>query len=141
MFVLVTGRVINRLNKVYAMHFRGLISKLAVWVGLASMLTACGGVSLWPFGDDDEAGARSRGPSGSTEYRCDKGRKFYVKVTEAGKTAWLVLPDREVLLNQAEVGRYSNGITTLALEGEAATLDDGYKRDYNDCKANLPAKK
>ena len=122
------------------MHFWGLISKLAVMAGLASMLTACGGFSLWPFGDD-EVGARSRGPAGSTEYRCDKGRKFYVKVADAGKTAWLVLSDREVLLNQAEAGRYSNGITTLVLEGETATLDDGYKRDYNDCKANLPAKK
>lgn len=118
----------------------GAYGKLLLLLVLGSLLSACGGFRIWPFGGDN-ADARSRGPGGSTEYRCDKGRKFYVKLENAGKAAWLILPDREVLLNRTDAGSYSNGITTLVLEGEAARLDDGYKHDYQHCQATLPAKK
>lgn len=123
-----------------SVRLAGVPGKFSLLLLLGSLLSACGGFSVWPFGGDD-ADVRSRGPAGSTEYLCDKGRKFYVKLENAGKAAWLVLPDREVLLNKTEAGPYSNGITTLALEGEAAKLDDGYKHEYNNCQANLPAKK
>lgn len=107
-------------------------------IALLSMgLSACGGFKVWPFGADD-ATATSRGPAGSTEYQCDKSKRFYVKPQDGG--VWLVLPDRELQLSKAAEGQFSNGITKLSLQGENATLDDGYKHDFNNCKINLPAK-
>lgn len=98
------------------------------------MLSGCGGFSLWPFGGDDEV-TTSKGPAGSTEYQCDKGRKFYVRMQDSGNVAWLILPDREVGLNKTEgAGHFSNGITTLAIEGDTAKLDDGYKHEFANCK-------
>lgn len=116
------------------------VAKSVLVVGLLATLSACGGFSLWPFGGG-EGDVRHSGPAGSTPYLCDKGRKFYVKQVDAGKAAWLILPDREILLNKTDSGAYSNSITTLLLEGEGAKLDDGYKHDYNDCKINLPVNK
>ncbi|MCB5190584.1 hypothetical protein LG198_07585 [Methylobacillus arboreus] len=122
-----------------AVRLTGWSGKFLLLVLMASMLSACGGFSLWPFGEDD-ADVRSRGPAGSTEYVCDKGRKFYVRLQDGGNAAWLVLPDREVLLNKTEAGQYSNSIAKLEIEGETATLDDGYKHDYDNCKVNQPTK-
>lgn len=123
----------NRVTQVFSANFTLLAAAL-----LSLSLTACGGFSVWPFGGD-EATATSRGPAGSTEYQCDKSKRFYVKPQDGG--VWLVLPDRELQLSKSAEGQFSNGITKLSIDGENATLDDGYKHDFNNCKANLPAKK
>ncbi|SNR62240.1 hypothetical protein SAMN05192560_0197 [Methylobacillus rhizosphaerae] len=106
---------------------------------MACTLSACGGASMWPFGEDE---VRTRGPAGSTEYVCDKDRKFYVLIQDSGNTVWLALPDRELSLEKGEAaGQYGNGITKLVIEGDTAQLDDGYKHDFNNCQVSAPAKK
>ncbi|MCB5188697.1 hypothetical protein LG200_11875 [Methylobacillus caricis] len=118
-----------------------LLRTLVLTLSSTFMLSGCGGFSLWPFGEDDAA-KTSRGPAGSTEYQCDKGRKFYVRIQDGGNVAWLVLPDREVGLNKTEgAGQFSNGITTLAIEGDIAKLEDGYKHEFANCKVPQAAPK
>ena len=85
-------------------------------------------------------------PANSTEYVCDKGRKFYVRLIDSGASAWLILPEREVSLAKVASanGRYSNGITTLEIDGTNATLDDGPANLFKGCKVpgkEEPAKK
>lgn len=100
---------------------------------LALLLTACGSVSkMWPFGDDKAAGANSR--SNATAYHCDGGKRFHVRLVDNGAAAWLILPDREVLLDKTSGNRYSNGIAVLDLEGSEASLKDGDKPAYTGCK-------
>ncbi|HEX5538507.1 MAG TPA: MliC family protein [Methylophilaceae bacterium] len=112
-------------------------------VGLSMVLSACSSIKLWPFGEDkpvEQAGQ----PANATEYQCEGGKKFYVRMLDQGKTAWLILPLREVALPAVAAGsggRYSNGITTLNTKGNEATLEDGQDNSYKACKATAKAAK
>ena len=99
---------------------------------LALLLPACGSVGkMWPFGEDKSAGNRSN----ATAYQCDGGKRFQLRLVDNGAAAWLILPDREVLLDKtAGANRYSNGIAVLDLEGSEAKLKDGDKPTYSGCK-------
>lgn len=109
-------------------------------VGLALLLPGCGGGKLWPF-DGDGATTSSRKPANATEYQCDGGKRFYVRMMDNGATAWLILPDREVALAKASSGsRYSNGIAVLEINGSEAALADGTVT-YSGCKVPAPAAK
>lgn len=109
---------------------------VALWAsfGLVLLLAGCGGGKLWPFGEDNPQG-RSNAPANSTEYQCNGGKKFYVRMLDNGSTAWLILPDREVSLAKTASGRYSNGISTLGITGNEATLDVNPTVSLTDCKA------
>lgn len=105
--------------------------------GLVLLLGGCGGGKLWPFGEDQAQG-RSNAPANSTEYQCSGGKKFYVRMLDKGNTAWLILPGREVSLAKTASGpaaRYSNGISTLSMNGNEATLDVSPTVSLTDCKA------
>lgn len=82
-------------------------------------------------------------PEGSTEYRCAKGELFFVKLIDNGVSAWLIYPDREVLLTKATGAdmRYSNGIAILDIGKDGATLNDGPAIAYTDCKVPVAEKK
>ena len=101
------------------------------------LLAGCSSVNLWPFGKGSSP-AEAQIPPNSTEYVCDKGRKFYVRMIDNNTAAWLILPDREVSLVKvgSAGGSYSNGITTLHIDGKDATLDDGKANAFVDCKAS-----
>ena len=103
-------------------------------LGLVLLLAGCGGGKLWPFGEDKPQG-RSNAPANSTEYQCNGGKKFYVRMLDSGNTAWLILPDREVSLAKTASGRYSNGISTLSINGNEATLEVSATVSLTDCKA------
>lgn len=102
-------------------------------LGLVLLLAGCGGGKLWPFGEDKPQ-ARSNAPANSTEYQCSGGKKFYVRMLDNGNTAWLILSEREVSLAKTASGRYSNGISTLSITGDEATLEVSATVSMTDCK-------
>lgn len=117
------------------------VNKRYIHVGLAMLLAGCGSMStdkLWPFGDSS-SGGKSYVPPNATEYQCNGGKRFFVRMLDNGATAWLILPDREVGLAKASSGnRYSNGIAVLEINGGEASLTDGTV-SYSGCKVPAPA--
>ncbi len=99
------------------------------------VMSGCGGVDLWPFGTKE--GERSRAPADATEYRCDAGKRFYLRGVKDGASAWVILPEREFRLDKvasASGARYSNGSATLETKGDAASLNDGPGAVYTGCR-------
>lgn len=93
-------------------------------------------IKVWPFGDDDAAVDRTT-PQNSTKYVCDAGKKLYVRTLNNGESVWLILTDREFGLDKvaSDTGkRYSNGNSTLNINGDEATFDDGPTTAYKGCK-------
>jgi uncharacterized protein YceK len=87
-----------------------------------TLLTGCGSVSLWPFGES-ETSEKSRKPANATEYRCDGAKSFYVRNLDGG-AVWLIAPDREIRLDKQPDGRYGVGKVMLEISSEGATLTD-----------------
>ena len=101
----------------------------------AAILGGCGGADLWPFGAREVE--RSRVPVNSTEYLCDAGKRFYLRILNNGASAWVILREREFRLDKAASGsgtRYSNGSSTLDMSGSEATLNDGPQAVFTGCK-------
>ena len=91
-------------------------------------------VNLWPFGNSADA-PRVYKPANSTEYLCEKGKKFYIRILDNGANIWLMLSDREVLL--AKVGNekvYSNGISRLDMTSPEVSLEASAENRYIGCK-------
>lgn len=91
-------------------------------------------VNVWPFGED--TGERSIVPENSVEYQCAEGKKFYVRMIDKGGAAWVILKDREVSLPKVagEGEKYSNGVSTLSINGTEARLDESPTSVYIECK-------
>jgi uncharacterized protein YceK len=87
-----------------------------------TLLTGCGSVSLWPFGES-EYSEKSRKPSNAAEYRCDGAKSFYVRNLDGG-AVWLIAPDREIRLDKQPDGRYGVGKVRLEISSDGATLTD-----------------
>lgn len=122
------------------MHFSGRSALLLVAIPL--FVAGCSGFKVWPFGDS-EAPRTSRGLENATEYRCDAGKVFHVRYLDAGKSTWLILPERQVRLDRVagDSGtRYSNGIAELRVSGDEAVLTDGPAISYSGCKSGIPVK-
>jgi membrane-bound inhibitor of C-type lysozyme len=100
-------------------------------------LSACSSMSVdkvWPFGEEEGKG-QPRRLANATEYQCEGGKRFHVRMADGGNTAWLIFPDREVALaKQAASTRYSNGVAVLEINGAEATLKDG-AATFNGCKS------
>jgi len=122
-------------QKVSDMNNRFILKTCLAPISLLLMLAGCSSVNLWPLGGGSTSG-QAPIPANSTEYVCDKGRKFYVRLIDSGASAWLILPEREVSLAKVASanGRYSNGITTLEIDGTNAALDDGPANLFKGCK-------
>lgn len=101
-------------------------------------LSACGGVQIWPGSNDVQVDPRT--PAESTEYQCDKGRKFYVKLVDKGESVWMILADREFGMAKTGPNAYGNGVSSLTMEGSTAVFNDGYQGSYSNCavKASTP---
>lgn len=120
-------------------NFR-VFAPLAIAVASAS-LAACSSVSdlkVWPFNQSSPVAAQ--GPANATEYQCNEGKHFYVRMLDNGNAAWLIYPDREVSLGKSGTGtRYTNGVATLDINGGEASLVDGPLK-YSDCKVPVTKK-
>jgi len=98
--------------------------KLHLVVALALLSAGCGGsINVWPFGTSGPV-ETSRAHADATEYRCDAGKRFWVRRLEGGD-AWLIAPDRELRLARSGAeGRYAAGKVVLQVSGPTATLVD-----------------
>lgn len=97
-------------------------------------------MKVWPFGGSADA-PRVYQPVNSVPYMCEGNKKFFVRMLDKGASAWLILPDREVLLAQSGASKvYTNGISKLDLTTEDVTLDVNETTRYVACKANGLAK-
>lgn len=113
-----------------------------LWLALPLWVAGCGGFKIWPFGES-EAPRASRGPENAAEFRCDAGKVFHVRYLDGGKSAWVILPDRQVRLDRvaAEAGnRYSNGIAVLHVGVAGATLTDGTAISFTGCRTGTATK-
>ena len=99
---------------------------------LAMAASGCSG-GWWPFGRS--GGEANRIPSGASEFVCAEGKRLIVRFDDGAKSAWVFLPDREFRLQQSgSPDRYTNGVTTLSLQGDSAHLDSEGSRQFADCK-------
>lgn len=117
-------------------------SNCLVMIGIPLLVAGCGSINVWPFGESKSQSV-ARGPENATEYRCDGGKLFHVRTLEAGKSVWVILPDRQVRLDRVatEAGnRYSNGIAVLNIGDAGATLTDGPAISYSGCKTGAAGK-
>ena len=106
------------------------------------LLSACSSVKelsnvkVWPFSSSAEK-PRVYQPANSTPYLCEGNKKFFVRMLDNGASAWLILPDREVLLPQAGTSKtFTNGISKLDLSSDDVSLDVNETTKYVACKAN-----
>lgn len=103
---------------------------------LPALLSACGGVNLWPF-ESEKGQPLSRVPANAAAYQCDEGKRLFLRFQDGGGSVWVILPEREFRLDRVGSNgstRYSNGKATLQTEPGAATLADGPALQFNGCK-------
>lgn len=101
------------------------------------MLSGCSG-GWWPFGRSSEP-EPNRLPAGATEYACAGGKRLLIRYTPDGKSAWVIYPDREFRLDRIVSAsgsgeQFSNGVSTLATQGDETSLDSEGARQFTDCK-------
>lgn len=113
-------------------------------ITLTILMTGCSSFDRYnPFTEATVSREIPRAPANATEYLCEGNKRFYVRMIDKGNGAWLIYPDREVNLDKVSGSgnRYSNGVAVLDINGSDATLSDGPKIDYKECKAVVPGKK
>jgi len=103
------------------------------------MLNGCGGMKVWPFGADEVASVPGA-PANSTAYFCEKNKKFFVRMLDNGATAWVILPEREFALAKSG-STFTNGVSTLTIQGQEATLMVTPENTYSACSVPAPVKK
>jgi membrane-bound inhibitor of C-type lysozyme len=72
-----------------------------------------------------------------SEYKCAGGKKLYVRYRHDDTQAWILLPDREILLNKiaSQVSsRFTDGVAILDAKGTEATYSSGTGIAYTECK-------
>ena len=108
----------------------------AIAIPLLLGLTACGG-GWWPWKNDKGVDVATHVPPGATEFSCAGGKRLLIRFTADGKSAWVIYPEREFRLDRAGSGtgeRYTNGATSLTVQGADAHLDEGSTRAFAECK-------
>lgn len=71
-------------------------------------------------------------------YRCPNGQSFAVTVSEDGRSATLVLPDRTLVLprTEGETGMlFTEQAIYLGIDGDEAFVAEGETVSYQDCRA------
>lgn len=104
-------------------------------VALGAFLTGCSG-SLLPWGRSDREQPQ-RLPEGAVELACAQGKKLVLRYAPDGKSVWVMYPDRQFRLDRVAASaseRYSNGPTSLSVEGDAIAIDGDGARQFADCK-------
>lgn len=109
-------------------------ARLAI-LALGALLSGCSGGWL-PWGNSGREQPQ-RLPEGATELACAQGKRLVVRYTADGKSAWVLLPDREFRLDRVAQGgaeRYANGPNALSIEGDGIALDIDGARQFSDCR-------
>ncbi len=106
------------------------------WLAAGALLAlgACSTITdLWTGGPKE----RPRVQEGVVTLSCDGGKPLQVRMEPGGKSAWIIFPDREFRLDAvAGAGdtRYSNGRTTLLVQGEQMSLEEGGVPSFSNCR-------
>jgi membrane-bound inhibitor of C-type lysozyme len=113
------------------------LNQLIIVASLIAMQPSCSSFSLNPFSASGQE--QSRTPQNAIAYVCDEGKQFYVRMQNNGNDAWLIYPDHEVNLTKStdNSNRFTSGVITLLINGDATTLNDGEKVAYTGCKAQV----
>jgi membrane-bound inhibitor of C-type lysozyme len=97
-----------------------------------AMLSGCESLNWWSGPVE-----QTRLPRDATIYQCEANKKFAVRYDNERNSAMIIFPEREFRLdrvgNPADA-RYSNGRTTLQVNGDQAKLDEGGTALYDNCK-------
>ena len=97
--------------------------------------SGCRGEIIWPFGVDGQG--EFKVSSNEYEYHCAENKQFHLRYLANGDAVWISLPEREVRLDKriSVFGdRYTNGKTTLILNGQEAVIEDEAMFLFKDCK-------
>jgi len=101
---------------------------------LAASLAGCGGFSLGSL--NPWSGPVERGrmvPADATEYACDGGKRLVVQRLPGA--VMIMFPERDFRLDQAAAGaRYTNGSTTLLLNGDQVSLEEEGVVTFTACR-------
>jgi len=113
------------------------LNQLMIVASLIALQPSCSSFSYNPFNTGVKE--QSRAPQNATAYTCDEGKQFYVRIQNNGNDAWLIYPDHEVNLTKStdNSNRFTSGVITLLINGDATTLNDGEKIAYTGCKAQV----
>ena len=72
---------------------------------------------------------------GAVAMSCDAGKTLLVRMEPGGKSAWIIMPDREFRLDLVPGDtRYSNGKTTLIVKGDQMSLEEGGTSSLANCR-------
>ena len=116
-------------------------AKTGLGTVLAASLVGCSGFgvgSLNPWSGPVER-ARTT-PADATEYACDGGKRLVVRNLPGGNAVMIVFREREFRLDQAPSAsstsgaRFTNGSTTLQLQGDQVSLEEEGAVTYSNCR-------
>ncbi len=113
------------------------LNQLIIVASLIALQPSCSSFNLNPFSTSGQG--QSRTPENAIAYDCEEGKQFYVRMLNNGNDAWLIYPDHEVNLIKStdNSNRFTSGIITLLINGDATTLNDGEKISYAGCKPQV----
>lgn len=104
-------------------------------MGLVALLAtgACSTLgNLWGGGGPKEL---PRVRDDAVAMSCDAGKTLLVRMEPGGKSAWIILPDREFRLDLVPGDtRYSNGRTTLIVKGDQVSVEEGGASSFANCR-------
>lgn len=109
--------------------------KLSIAVIALALLSGCSG-GWRPWGNADREQSQ-RLPDGAVELSCAQAKRLVVRYAADGTSVWVMLPDRQFRLDRvagSSAERYSNGASTLTVEGDGIVLDADGARQFSDCK-------
>lgn len=120
----------------------GLATSVAAALFMAGCAVNMNPLSWWS-GPEEQTPARL---AGATLYECEGNKRFAVRYGGTGQAAMVILPDREFRLDPAVApgasasgARYTNGRSTLSIQGDEALLEDGGTMLYAKCRRMAPA--
>lgn len=105
---------------------------------LVASLAGCGGFSLGSLNPWSGPVERARTtPADATEYACDAAKRLVVRNLPGSNAVMIVFREREFRLDQApsaSATRYTNGSTTLQLQGDQVSLEEEGAVTYSNCR-------
>ncbi len=92
-------------------------------------------VDLWPFDDGSNSEqVRTYHPANSIEYRCEKGKKFFIRYLDKGDKVWLMTKEREIALGKTGQSEYATEGIKLSLLKDNTQLTMPADTAYSNCQ-------
>ena len=121
-----------------------MTSLLGVTLIASSLVAGCGveKITRLGFWTNEPTEQQSTRLTGATQYACDGNKRLAVRFAAAGQPAMVIFPEREFRLDPVKesAGRYTNGRSTLVVDGESASLDEGGALVLANCKRAVAQK-